>query len=225
MIIITGAATGVGRYLFDHFSPDKVVVGTYHRSSHGNQHLQELDIRNFDEIEAWRAKLNYDQMKQTTLINCAAINYNAFAHKADPQEWRQTIETNLIGTFNMIRSFLPHMREMGYGRIINFSSVVTKRPVTGASAYIASKTAISGLTKALALENASRGITINDINLGYSNIGMGVTQITADQRKDLTGKIPTGRFCEPEEIVSTIEYLISNPYINGAAIDLNGALA
>jgi len=224
MIIITGAASGIGSHLFNLFEQKEFVIGTYHLTDNGNKKLMKLDIKNYDEVAHWSSLLDFTPMERLILINCAGINYNSFAHKSDPKEWHNVIETNLMGTYNVIRTILPHMREKGFGRIINFGSVVTQRFVPGTSAYTASKLALRGLTKTLAIENASKGITINDINLGYSNIGMGITQITENQKKELNTLIPSGRFCEPEEIVSTIEYLISNAYINGSAIDLNGAL-
>jgi acetoacetyl-CoA reductase/3-oxoacyl-[acyl-carrier protein] reductase len=139
-------------------------------------------------------------------------------------EWRDVIETNLIGTYNMIRVFLPLMRKEEYGRIVNFSSVTAQKGTLGTSAYAASKSGLWGLAKALCLENASKHITVNNINLGYCNFGMGVEKVPEDYRSFLKTQIPTGRFCDAEEIVSTIEYLRNNEYINGSCIDLNGGL-
>jgi len=224
MVIITGAASGIGNYLYNHFEKLDLVIGTYHLSDNNNKKLQQLNIKNNNEVEQWVSQLKFEQMNKIVLINCAGVNYNSFAHKADLSEWHNVIETNLIGTFNVIRFILPHMRKQGFGRVINFGSVVTQRFVPGTSAYTASKMALRGLTKTLAIENASKGITINDINLGYSNIGMGITQITETQKNELKAQIPSGRFCEPDEIVSTVEFLIANDYVNGSAIDLNGAL-
>ncbi|MBP1671863.1 MAG: family oxidoreductase, partial [Bacteroidetes bacterium] len=107
-------------------------------------------------------------------MNCAGISYNSYAHKADIDKWNKVIEVNLNGTFNVIRNILPIMREQSYGRIINFSSIVTSLPTPGVSAYAASKAGLIGLTKSLAVENASKRITVNAINLGYANIGMGL---------------------------------------------------
>ena len=76
------------------------------------------------------------------LINSAGTNYNAIAHKAELKKWRQVIKVSLLGTFNVIHSVLPRMRETGYGRIINFSSVVAQLGIPGTSAYAASKAAL-----------------------------------------------------------------------------------
>lgn len=223
MIIVTGAAKGIGKFLFEHFEKTQPVLGTFRSSDSTDARLAKVDVRNFEAVEAWKGGLDLESLKDMVLINCAGVSYNAFAHKADVNAWRDVIETNLIGTFNVTRAFLPLMRERGYGRIINIGSVVAQRAVPGTSAYAASKSALWGLSKALAAENASKGITVNNINLGYSDIGMGLTQISAPQKQDLLTKIPAGRFAEPNEILSTIEFLINNGYVNGTSIDLNGA--
>jgi NAD(P)-dependent dehydrogenase (short-subunit alcohol dehydrogenase family) len=131
---------------------------------------------------------------------------------------------NLKGSFNVIREVLPLMREQGYGRIINFSSVVTSLPTPGISAYAASKAGLLGLTKSLAAENASKGITINAINLGYVNLGMGISDVPVAYQEKMKTQIPAGRFCEPEEVYNTVNYLIQTEYVNGTAIDINGGL-
>ncbi len=139
-------------------------------------------------------------------------------------EWKKVIETNLIGTYYMIRVFLPIMRQQNYGRIINFSSVVAQKGIPGTSAYAASKSALWGLSKSLAQENGGKGVTINNINLGYVNIGMGIEQVPEIYQNSIKSQIPTQRFCEPEDILKTVEYIRNTSYLNGSSIDLNGAL-
>ncbi len=224
MLIVTGASSGVGKYIVNHFGQSQTIYGTYNLTPVTDSRLSKVDIKNFKQVEAWRESLNITKDQKITLINCAGISYNSFAHKADVEAWQNVINTNLIGTFNVIRSFLPYMRETSYGRIINIGSVVAQKGVYGTSAYAASKSALWGLAKAIAVENASKGITINNINLGYSDIGMGLKEISEAQRADLITKIPAQRFGSAEEIVKTIEYLIATEYVNGTSIDLNGGL-
>jgi len=119
---------------------------------------------------------------------------------------------------------LPFMRASQFGRIINFSSVIAKLPTMGVSAYAASKAGLIGMTKSLAVENASLGITVNAINLGYVELGMGVNNVTEQYQAKMKHKIPVGRFCRPEEIYNTIKYFVETEYINGTDIDLNGGL-
>ncbi len=224
MVIITGAARGIGKYLFEYFDRKGQVLGLCHSSDEGNDRLSKVDIRDYARVDQWKNTISSDLPKEVVLINCAGISYSGFAHKCDIEAWQNVIQTNLSGTFNVIRAFLPLMRDRGYGRIINFSSVVAQKGVPGTSAYAASKAGLWGLAKALAAENACKGITVNNLNLGYSEIGMGLTEISPAHRIALFKQIPAGRFGAPGEILSAVELLIQNEYINGASIDINGAL-
>lgn len=228
MIIITGASKGIGRYLFIRFKQDGLnVIGTYNSTINGLDEdihsYYKVDISDNGAVEKMVMSIK-NLLSEIILLNCAGITYNSFAHKADIEKWNRVIDVNLNGSFNIIRQVLPIMRNQGYGRIINFSSVVTSLPTLGVSAYAASKAGLLGLTKSLAAENASKGITVNAINLGYVNIGMGINDVPLAVQEKLKKQIPAGRFCEPEEVYNTVKYLIQTEYVNGAAIDINGAL-
>ncbi|GMU86065.1 MAG: beta-ketoacyl-ACP reductase [Ignavibacteriales bacterium] len=226
MYLITGASKGIGRLLFDYYtSKGQVVFGTYNRSKIVEpRNLGKVDVRSYEEVNKWISSLiEIEQPEELILINCAGISYNALAHKADLQKWEDVISVNLIGSFNTIRACLPYMREKNYGRIINFSSVVPQKGVIGTSAYSASKAGLWGLAKTVAVENASKGITINNINLGYFNIGM-IEQVPEEFLGKIVAQIPLGKLGSPENIIQTVEYLQSNDYITGASIDVNGGL-
>lgn len=228
MIIITGASKGVGRYLFTRFKQDGLnVIGTYNSTTKGldeDLHLYcKLDVSDSKAVEEMVFSIK-NSLSEIVLLNCAGISYNSFAHKADVNRWSRVIDVNLKGSFNMIHCLLPFMRNLGYGRIINFSSVVALLPTPGVSAYAASKAGLLGMTKSLAAENASKGITVNAINLGYVNIGMGINDVPFAYQEKMKAQIPAGRFCEPEEVYDTVKYLIKTEYVNGTAIDINGAL-
>ena len=113
------------------------------------------------------------------------------------------------------------MRQNKFGRIINFSSVVAQKGVPGTSAYAASKAALWGLTKNLAVENAKYNITANNLNLGYFNTGM-IKDIPDNMLTTIKENIPAGRLGEPNEVLNAIEFLINTPYVNGTSIDING---
>lgn len=228
MIIITGASRGVGKYLFRRFSLDgQQVIGTYNTTSVNNgtdsENFYQVNIADAYAVEEWIASIKAE-LKDIVLINCAGISYNSFAHKADLDRWTEVIKVNVVGTFNVIRHLLPLMRQKNYGRIINFSSVVTSLPTPGVSAYAASKSALHGLAKSLAIENASKGITVNNISLGYAEIGMGVEQVPNAYQQIMREKIPSGVFCPSRDIYNTVKFLIDTEYINGTSIDLNGGL-
>ncbi|MGE4586135.1 MAG: SDR family NAD(P)-dependent oxidoreductase [Mangrovibacterium sp.] len=228
MIIITGASKGVGRYLFSRFKKDgSDVLGTYNTSISGFENdiksYLRIDVSDGESVNKMIAEIK-GSLSKIVLLNCAGISYTSFAHKADINLWAKVIDVNLKGSFHMIHALLPIMREQNYGRIISFSSVVTARPTPGVSAYAASKAGLLGLTKSIAAENASKGITVNAINLGYVNVGMGVNDVPLAYQEKMKAQIPAGRFCDPEEIYNTVNYLINTEYVNGAAIDINGGL-
>ncbi|MBB3186001.1 SDR family NAD(P)-dependent oxidoreductase [Microbacter margulisiae] len=228
MIIITGASKGIGRYLFTRFKLDgENVIGTYNSTIKGfeedKQDYFKVDVSDSKAVETMIDSIK-ESLSKIILLNCAGISYTSFAHKADIEKWERVIDVNLKGSFNMIHALLPLMREQGYGRIINFSSVIAILPTPGVSAYAASKAGLLGLTKSLAAENASKGITINAINLGYVNLGMGVNDVPITYQEKMKAQIPAGRFCNPEEVYNTAKYLIQTEYVNGTAIDINGAL-
>lgn len=224
MIIITGASKGIGKYLFDAFKKDQKVIGTFNttKSELKNEDMFQVDISDQNSVREWVRSIGL-KSENIILINCAGINYNSLAHKVDIDEWVKVIQTNLIGTFFVINAFLPYMRDSGFGRIINISSVVSKLGIPGTSAYASSKSGLSGLMRVISSENARRGITVNNINLGYFDIGM-IEQIPINILEGLVEKIPQKRLGVPEEILSTVKYIIETDYLTGTSIDINGGL-
>jgi acetoacetyl-CoA reductase/3-oxoacyl-[acyl-carrier protein] reductase len=226
VIIITGASRGIGKYLFEKFyGTGETVYGTYNLTypdTDRKEFFMKVDISNNSDVTDWIEKIK-SRITKLTLINSAGINYSSSAHKADVDKWSQVINVNLIGTFNVIRAVLPLMRMEEYGRIINFSSVVAQTLVPGASAYAASKAGLWGLVKSIAAENARKGITINNLNLGYYHIGM-INEVPQELQEILKKKILTGNFGTPEIIFKAINFLRETDYINGTSIDMNGGL-
>jgi len=226
MIIISGASRGIGKFLMEKFlANNETVYGTYLNTEPQADlapFMKKLDVSDHREVKQWIDELT-GKLDHVVLLNCAGVNYNALAHKADPESWANVIRTNLIGTFNMISAVLPVMRGQNFGRIINFSSVVGQMGVAGTSAYSASKTGMIGLTKSIAAENATKGITINNLRLGYFNIGM-ITEVPEKFQQVIKDKIPTGEFGDPRNIWNAVNFLINNDYINGTNIDMNAGL-
>lgn len=225
MIIITGSSMGIGRYLAGRFMSDEIpVYGTYLNNPpiEKSDSFSKVNISDFNEIIEWFYKIK-PRLKNVVLLNCAAINYNCYAHKSDLSKWHEVIQVNLLGTFNMIRAILPFMREQNYGRIVNFSSVLAQRGVAGTSAYAASKAALWGMSKSIAAENAGKNITINNLNLGYFSLGM-IEQVSEEMKNELKKTIPTGDFGNPEDIYKAAKFLIDSPYVNGTSLDINGGL-
>jgi len=222
MIIIVGASGGIGNFIFNKYKFENAnVVGTCY-SNDRNSELYRLDVADYDKVQDFADQ--FSNIPEVTLINCFGINYNVFLHKDEPKKWKNVIEVNLFGCYNMIRAFIPFMREQKYGRIINFGSVVAQTPTCGVSAYAASKAALWGLSKSLAAENAAMNVTINTINLGYADVGMGINDVPEKMRESILNRLPSKSFCPPDDIYNTIEYIRNTPYLNGVSIDINGAL-
>jgi NAD(P)-dependent dehydrogenase (short-subunit alcohol dehydrogenase family) len=223
MIIVVGASKGIGRFLYDRFKANgEQVIGTFNSSETDDEGLTKVDVTNYPEVESW-IESKKDLLQDIHLINCAGISYNSFAHKSDPALWKQVIDVNLIGTYHSIRAVLPIMRAQNFGRIINFASVIATKGTPGTSAYSASKAALWGMAKSLAQENGPLNITVNTINMGYSELGM-IETVPKEYLSTLIKQIPAGKLCTPDDIFETVAYLMKCSYINGAAIDVNGGL-
>lgn len=226
MILITGASKGIGKYLMTKFQElGETVYGTYNTTSPDNQNikfLSKVDITNYQEVKAWVDQKTEGQ-ENITLLNCAGSNYNSFAHKSDIDKWQKVIDINLTGSFNVIHATLPIMREQNFGRIVNFSSIVAQKGIPGTSAYAASKAALWGMSKSIAVENAKKGITINNLNLGYFNIGM-ITEVPEEFLAVIKKGIPTGELGNPENIFNAVNFLINSDYTTGTSMDINAGL-
>jgi acetoacetyl-CoA reductase/3-oxoacyl-[acyl-carrier protein] reductase len=223
MIIITGASRGIGKYLLEHYiEKDTEVIGFY-RNTLPVDHLSNyyrVNIVDESEIETFIYNHN-KRLRNVILINAAGLNCGGFTHKANTADWKRTFEVNTDGTFYMIKHLLPIMRTQNFGRIINISSVVPQIGALGNVAYAASKSALWGLTKVVANENASKGITANCLNLGYFNIGM-ISTIPKGILDDIIKAIPLKRLGNPINIVNAINFLIESDYVTGTSIDING---
>jgi acetoacetyl-CoA reductase len=158
------------------------------------------------------------------LVNNAGITRDVMFHKMTPEQWYDVVNTNLNSLFNMCRPVIEGMRERGFGRIINISSINGQKGQMGQSNYSAAKAGDLGFTKALAQECANKGITVNAICPGY--IG---TEMVRAVPKDVLDKrilphIPVGRLGEPEEVARCVVFLAAenSGFITGATISVNG---
>lgn len=225
MIIVTGASKGIGKFLCEEYSRNNEhFIGLYNSTviEKNNSNYYKVDITDILQVQDFFNNIK-DELNNITLINCAGINYNSFAHKTDIVKWQEVIKVNLFGTFNVINCVLPIMREQSFGRIINFGSVVSELPSPGISSYAASKSALSGMSKSIATENAIKGITINNINLGYTELGM-IKEVPEFYLNQIKEKIPSKKLCKSSDIFNTVEYLRNTEYVNGSNININGGI-
>ncbi len=158
------------------------------------------------------------------LVNNAGITRDAALHKMTPEQWGDVIRTNLDGLFNMTRNVIEGMRQRGFGRIVNISSINGQKGQFGQANYSAAKAGDIGFTKALALENAAKGVTVNAVAPGYTATEM-VRAVPEEVLKSkILPLIPVGRLGEPEEIARCVVFLAADEagFITGSTLTVNG---
>jgi acetoacetyl-CoA reductase/3-oxoacyl-[acyl-carrier protein] reductase len=224
-ILIAGASGGIGKFLAKELCQDHEVYGSYNSRrpmSNMSYGMTKVDISIESDVSSWIDDVCKAE-DDLALIYCIGVNYNCMMHKTESDRWEEVIESNLIGVQRVIRHILPRMRERRFGRIVLLSSVVPQMGVPGTSAYSASKSALWGLSKAVAKENARYGITINTINLGYFDIGM-IHDVPPEMLEQITQSIPVGRLGDPVNILKAVEFILGTDYLTGTGIDINGGL-
>jgi len=188
--------------------------------------VYKFDVGNFDAVTAAVAKIKADVGAVEVLVNNAGITRDVPLHKMTREQWDAVINTNLSSLFNLSRNVIDDMRAANFGRIISISSINGQKGQFGQTNYSASKAGDLGFTKALALETASKGITVNAITPGY----IGTEMVMAVPKEVLDSKIipliPVGRLGEPEEIARCVLFLAADDagFITGSTISANGGM-
>ncbi|MEE9453703.1 MAG: acetoacetyl-CoA reductase [Paracoccaceae bacterium] len=181
-------------------------------------------VADYDACTKGIKKVESDLGPIEILVNNAGITRDGMFHKITPAQWKEVIDTNLNGVFNMTHPVWPGMRDNNFGRVINISSINGQKGQAGQVNYSAAKAGDIGFTKGLAQEGAAKGITVNTICPGY----IGTEMVRAIPEKVLNERIiphiPVGRLGEPEEIARCVVFLASDDagFITGATITANG---
>ncbi|MBO0143812.1 acetoacetyl-CoA reductase [Agrobacterium sp. Ap1] len=182
------------------------------------------DVSNYDACVAGVEAVEKQMGPIEVLVNNAGIARDNMFHRMTPQQWNEVIGTNLTGLFNMTHPVWPGMRERGFGRIISISSINGQKGQLGQANYAAAKAGDVGFTKALALEGASRNITVNAICPGYTETDMvkAIPQHVLEEK--ILPHIPVGRLGRPEEIARCVVFLASDDagFITGSTLTANG---
>lgn len=238
-ILITGAGGGIGSALVDDlFTRGYTRIACQYRSDSPElQRVMEKHGRDFKQL-CFPADLTDEQVVgelvhevRSTLgglwgvVNLAGASSNAMSWKMPLNKFKEIIDANLTTTFLTCREVIPGMRGAGGGRIINTSSVVAFTGTAGAAHYCAAKAGIVGLTRALALELASKGVTANTLALGYFETGL-INHLSPQLQDDIKAKTPAKRFGHVYEIGGLVDFLLSDAgaFTTGQVLHMNGGI-
>jgi len=236
--IVTGASQGIGRDTALALSEAgaKVAVAARNEekltalvqeisSKGGEAFAVKMDVADADQIKSGFKSILEKFGKLDILVNNAAITRDGLAMRMKPDDWDAVLRTNLTGAHLCIQQALPVMMKARAGRIINISSVVARMGNAGQANYVASKAGLIGLTKAIAVEIASRNITVNAVAPGFVESPM--TDVLSDKvKEELKVRIPLGRMGTGRDIAAAIVFLASDEaaYITGQVLDVNGGM-
>ncbi|MSO93936.1 MAG: acetoacetyl-CoA reductase [Rhodospirillales bacterium] len=186
--------------------------------------VYKFDVGDFNACKEAVAGIEKEQGPIEVLVNNAGITRDATLHKMTVEQWSAVIRTNLDGIFNMTRLVIEGMRSRNFGRVISISSINGQKGQFGQANYSAAKAGILGFTRAVAQENAAKGITVNAIAPGYIGTEM-VRAVPEDVLKTkIIPQIPVGRLGEPEEIGRCVVFLAADDagFITGSTLTVNG---
>ncbi|WP_010297050.1 acetoacetyl-CoA reductase [Candidatus Odyssella thessalonicensis] len=185
--------------------------------------VMKWDVGNYEACQRSLASIEEKYGAVDVLVNNAGITRDGFMHKTTPEMWEAVITTNLTSCFNMAHCVINGMRLRGVGRIINIASINGQKGQIGQVNYSAAKAGVIGFTKALALECANKGITVNVIAPGYIDTDM-VKAVPQNVLDSIIGQIPVGRLGTAEEIAHVVNFLAGEGagFITGSTITANG---
>jgi len=231
--LVTGGTRGIGRAISEGLKASGyTVVANYagneeaaaaFKSETGIDVIK-FDVGDFDACLAAVAGIAENQGPIDVLVNNAGITRDKPLHKMEKSHWDHVIATNLDSLFNLSRAVIDGMRERGFGRIVNISSINGQKGQFGQTNYAAAKAGLIGFTKALALETASKGITVNAVAPGYIGTEMVMAVPEKVLNEVIIPQIPVGRLGEATEIARCVTFLASDDagFITGSTLSANG---
>ena len=229
---VTGGTRGIGRAISKRLAADgyKVAAGYSGNLEAADACAKELgvmivrgNVGNFEDCGKAVAEVTAALGPVDILVNNAGITRDGVFHRMSPEQWSEVIRVNMDSLFNMTRQVIEGMREREWGRIINISSINGQKGQIGQTNYSAAKAGVIGFTKALALENARKGVTVNCVAPGYIDTEM-VQAVPAKVLEGIIGQIPVGRLGRGDEIADTVSFLAGEraAYVTGTTLSLNG---
>ncbi|MEC8046676.1 MAG: 3-oxoacyl-ACP reductase FabG [Pseudomonadota bacterium] len=234
--LVTGASRGIGSAIAEKLADQGFfVIGTATTAAGAEQISKDLGDRGFGlkllvqdqhSVEAMVEELaTLEVGSPLILVNNAAITRDNLMLRMSAEEWQDVVDTNLSGAFRVTKALLRNMVKARWGRIINVGSVVGRLGNPGQINYVASKAGLEGFTRSLALEVASRGITVNLLAPGLIETDM-TTGLTNEQRDAMLTRIPLGRMGQANDVAAAAAFLSSDDgaYITGQTLHINGGM-
>ena len=229
---VTGGTRGIGRAVSARLRAAgySVAAGYAGNEVAANAAAAELglfvvkgNVSSFADCTAAVKKVEAELGPIDVLVNNAGITRDAVLHRMTEEQWNEVIHVNLASIFNMTRNVIEGMRERNYGRIVNISSINGQKGQIGQTNYSAAKAGMIGFTKALAQENAKKGITVNTVAPGYVDTEM-VSAVPKPVLDQIIAGIPVGRLGMADEIARCVAFLASEDagYITGTTLSVNG---
>ena len=230
--LVTGGTRGIGRAIIERLKADgmQVAAGYSGNDTAAEACAKELgvmvvkgNVGNFADCQQAVQKVEAQLGPIDVLVNNAGITRDGVFHRMNSEQWSEVIRVNMDSLFNMTRQVIEGMREREWGRIINISSINGQKGQIGQTNYSAAKAGLIGFTKALALENAKKGITVNAIAPGYIDTEM-VQAVPEKVLEGIIAGIPVGRLGRGEEIADMVAFLAGEHagYVTGSTLSLNG---
>jgi len=230
--LVTGGTRGLGQAIACALKEDgHRVAAIYHSNEQAARQFSEAadipvykwNVADFDACKIGIRQVENKLGPIDILVNNAGITQDACLHRMSPDQWWDVINTNLGSMFNMCRNVIDGMRERGFGRIVNISSVNGQKGQLGQTNYSAAKAGILGFTKALALEGARKNVTVNAIAPGYCETEM-VAAVSEDTLKSVIAGIPVSRLGTPLDVARAAVFLARDEagFITGATFSING---
>lgn len=230
--LVTGGTRGIGRAISERLKADGFSVAANYG---GNDEaakacadeigvkVYKFDVGDYDACAAGLAEIEKDLGPVDILVNNAGITRDATLHKMTKEQWDEVIRVDLTSAFNLCRLTIEGMRERGFGRIINISSINGQKGQIGQVNYSAAKAGLIGFTKALAQEGARKGITVNVICPGYIDTEM-VQAVPEKVLEGIIATIPVGRLGKAAEIAGCVSFLAGEDagFVTGSTLTANG---
>lgn len=236
--LVTGATRGIGRAILKRLGGSgHFVVGTA-TTEEGCASIaqaletwgiegrgEQLRVDEAQSVGALLERLDAAGQMPLVLVNNAGVTHDNLLLRMRDEEWSTVMDTNVGALYRLCKPLLRSMTRARWGRIVNLSSVVARMGNGGQTNYAASKAAIEGFTRALAIEVGSRQITVNAVAPGFITTDM-TEKLTTEQRDALTARVPLGRLGTPEDVANAVAFLVSDEaeYITGATLHINGGM-